>query len=124
MFLSRYAKLALIHGSDDWVSLRELAGFTVPDGVRAEPVRRDIAILVTRELLEEGLMVIGEVAEAGFTAWDLGNREALERVAATLMSDADSGWGLDTWLCNTAAGDSAAESARHEFDRSLWSWGD
>jgi hypothetical protein len=122
MILSRYAQLMLIHGCDDWVSLRELAGLVPSDEVPDVEVRREVAALVVRELLDERLVTLGTATLTGFVEWDSDTVSALGEATEVLRYGEGSGWGFDLYLCNTTAGNTAAEEARRTLDPALWSW--
>lgn len=122
MRLSQFSQLALLHGLDDWVSLRELGGFWTYDDIY-DPVRqRDCALLLARELLTTRMADIGETGDAGYTAWTGDIDELIERAVANGPHHTSNQWGLDVWFRNTPAGDERGRQARNELDRRLWCW--
>ncbi len=68
------------------------------------------AILLTRRLLLEGLVLPGDVTEAGFQPWHLTETEALERIAAEWRADHEAApTSFAVWLAATQAGEERGE---------------
>lgn len=122
MRLSQFSRLALLHGLEDWVSLRELGGYWSIDGL-CDPARQcDCALVLARELLSTGMVNVGEIDESGFAEWGGEIDELIDRAALNGWSGSNNGWGIDVWFKNTPAGDEQGRRARSELDRRLWSW--
>lgn len=120
--LGKYSQLALLYGLEDWVSMREVAGFALNSGVSDLADQVDIALLVLRELLDESLVEVGEISEDGFAAWDLDAPYALARVREEISGEVTNGTGMDLWLRNTPQGDVLGQLARTTLDPTLWRW--
>ena len=70
-------------GADDWVMACDVAWVARSMGGAKSPNDvRDLSVELIRELLDRGLMTIGDVTESGFHAWDLIATDAVDRVAA------------------------------------------
>lgn len=122
MIYSRFARLAALHGLEDWVSAREVGGFVASQGFSDQAVQRDLAVLVIRELLAEGLADVGEIGSEGFESWQATPEVILSRVESDVLEHPGSDWGMDIWIKNTPAGDEVGKAARKSLDPKLWSW--
>ena len=99
-------------GAEDWVMAADVAWLVkaITSGSDIERVRTE-AIELIEAVVTTGLMVVGDVTDGGFFAWDLSDQDALARVRASWPADVDvPGLGEVCWLENTNAGD---ERARH-----------
>jgi len=116
MSTSRTAKgEILVEGLADWVyvswALQAVKSHSEPGDDCAS--WRERTILLIRELLEEGLVEIGDVRNGVHIPWRSSVHASLERVRREWVAE----WG-DTvptpgaigWLCNTPAGDALARA--------------
>jgi len=73
----------LMSGADDWVLAAEVAWVAESTGGAKTPDQiRDLSLRLIRELLQQGMMEIGDLSEEAphFRKWNLPMEEALERV--------------------------------------------
>lgn len=104
--LTEAAVAVLQTGLDDWVSLADLdavAGFYGAD----DPARAELVEAVVRELAGSGLVRVGGLTRAGFSAFDVD----LERAVGVVLGEYRNrgpAWPFNAWLDTTDAGDAAA----------------
>lgn len=114
MAASRVIDELLIRGVDDWVTAADVAWLAKSvAGATSDEDVLDVATTIIKEVMNEGLMQVGDVTDGGFFEWDLSPEDALERVIRewrTLGRSPD--LGEVCWLANTPAGDARAEVVR------------
>jgi hypothetical protein len=106
--LSRCVDELLKRGLDDWIQAAEVAGIVKSVGsVATEREIRDLALDLIRDVIERGLMKIGEVSEKeGFVEWKVPIPEAVERVRGAWDAlDGMPDLGEVCWLANSDRGD-------------------
>jgi hypothetical protein len=107
----------LNRGLDDWIDITELAFVAKSVGMAGTDAEiRDLSIEIIRNVVQEGLMEVGDVTTDGFHRWGLSPDEVIKRI--------ERDWGAlgrwpytgdICWLSNTEQGD---EIARHLVDHS------
>lgn len=111
MELGIIAKQAVYAGSDDWVSLGELASFVTGWKMASSDAEAiPIALDVIREVVGNGMMEIGTVGYDGFRPWDKPIGESLEYIRSRASSQPLDEWLHVAWLQNTARGNEYAET--------------
>jgi hypothetical protein len=105
----------LNRGLDDWIDITELA-FVAKSVGRAgtDAEIRDLSIEIIRNVIQEGLMEVGDVTTDGFHRWGLSPDEALKRIEHDWA--ALGRWpytGDICWLSNTEKGDEIARQLDH-----------
>jgi hypothetical protein len=98
-------------GLDDWVSLAEVVGLVrqaVPQ-VNEEDLQENCVALI-RDVVDAGLMTLGEVSDGGFFEWQEPLDEAIGRIREAWDTKPETEWWFACWLANTPAGDSRARS--------------
>lgn len=107
--LSALVREALDAGLDDWVMLhtvvwiaRDAAAVDFPAVVRA---------LIER-LIDDGLMVPGDIGESGFEAWQVPADAAIQRVLEQCEALEWNPLTDGCWFANTPRGDELAQAAR------------
>ena len=124
MNLTRYARLSALHGLDDWLSARELGRIACDEGVVADELQRDFALLLARELLGEGLFEVGDINENSFLPWSGSVGENMLRVARVILGDRTDGWGLGVYFRVTTTGAAVGADAKSSLSPRLWAWDD
>ncbi len=71
----------LVRGLDDWIQAAEVSSVVreLEPGLSDAEVRV-AALVVVRRLLEEGLMLAGDLNHQGFTAWSISAVDSLGRI--------------------------------------------
>ena len=70
----------VMRGCDDWVQASEVASVAITEGgARSEKEIQDLSFEMTRRVIRDGLMVLGDVTEKGFKKWNLSSEEGLAR---------------------------------------------
>jgi hypothetical protein len=104
----------LIGGLDDWAD----AGWALQSmrlSGASDPIAlRDMTLTLIAEVLDERLMVAGDIVSGNHVPWHESAKEAAERIRREWVNE----WGNEVptpgaivWLSNTAAGDEMARSA-------------
>ena len=106
--LSELSAEVLREWLDDWVPLAAVCGWAGRLGARSDGEAERMSIATVGELVEQGLVVLGEVSDGGFTP----SREPLEQSLARLegvgqVEERDRR-GFGCWLSNTRRGDARA----------------
>jgi len=106
----------LVSGPDDWVMACEVAWVArSKGGARSSDAIRELSVELIRELLDRGLMTIGDVTESGFHAWELSTAEALDHVDAEWrMLSREPSLGDICWLQLTEKGEARAEAVTRD----------
>jgi hypothetical protein len=101
----------LILGLDDWLHFPDLVFETAPDTPRTDDISALYQVLTAlRELLESGLVVVGDVTEGGFSPWNIPLEDALDQVSQRWISlRRPVSFGDVCWLQNTPEGDRRAD---------------
>lgn len=102
----------LDRGLDDWIDVAEVMGIVVEFGDWPQgPEQDEWALALIRTLLEQGMMVAGDLSEEGFREWGLSPDAAFARIErewrALGRSPALHEIG---WLSNTEHGDAFARA--------------
>lgn len=108
---SQLSREVLRAGLDDWVPLAAVAGLARQLGASNDAETIDISLAAIRELVKQGLVVIGEVSDGGFFPWTEPLEDALTRMKIAWRTLDRDQWGFICWLSNTPAGD--AQARRH-----------
>jgi hypothetical protein len=100
----------LDRGLDDWIAITGVASVAkIIGGAVTDDEIRDLSIEIIRNVIQEGLMEVGDVTTDGFHRWALSSDEALKRI--------EHDWGAlgrwpytgdICWLSNTEQGDKRA----------------
>lgn len=100
----------LLRGVEDWVMASDVAWLIKLNAPERGPaLTRTDALQLIEDVVKTGLMVLGDVADAGFVPWDVPVDEALHRVRSSWRLDVDvPGLGEVCWLANTRLGDERA----------------
>jgi hypothetical protein len=100
----------VISGVDDWIMACEVASVAKFEGrASSESDSRNLSIQLIQEVLERGLMEIGDVTEGGFRTWNVSIEEAMERVQREWLALPEGpNLGDVCWLANTKKGDERA----------------
>ncbi len=110
----------VVRGADDWVMLTEVDACLISAAARHDVALEDrveVALEVVRRALEDGLMVAGDVGDAGFAPWNSSPTAAFARIAdewraiGPSLTMGDIGW-LDT----TPAGEARADEVRDQVN--------
>lgn len=95
----------LIRASDDWVHPADVFDVARFSGVTDEDAYVEQAIRLTSELLRRGLVVAGDLTEAGYQPWPLGPDESADRIARQWRGNREAApMSFFVWLQGTAAG--------------------
>lgn len=103
----------LANGTDDWVSAAEVYGIAVEfTALTAPEDRRDLALGAIARLVLAGLVVPGDVTDAGHVPWTCSPEEAVVRIVRDWSAREDPMVmpGEIVWLANTPAGDDLGEA--------------
>jgi hypothetical protein len=97
----------------DWVPLGEIDSIIIDNHLTESlPAQQEMALQVIRSLVEDGLMVIGDLPDRGsrLIAWDLPLDEALTRISDRFIGHYDDmgRWAVSVWLDLTEAGERVA----------------
>lgn len=100
----------VMRGLGDWVMAAEVVSVVKERATldQDEAIRSE-AMACIRAVVERGLMIVGDVTDDGFAAWEATQQESLARAEAAF--DALTGLpnlGEVCWLSNTPAGDEHA----------------
>lgn len=108
----------LMRGCDDWIQAAEVASVAIEvGGAESADKIRELSLRMIRQVVEQGLMELGDVdvagewaSKEGFRKWDLPIQEALNRVAAkwTALGRNPNLWEI-CWLRNTDKGNELGE---------------
>jgi hypothetical protein len=111
--MSESADRLLVLGLDDWLHFPDVVFEAAPDTPRTDDISALNQVLaVLRELLESELVLVGDVAEDGFSQWEMPSDEILRQVKERWISlRRPISFGDVCWLQNTPAGDRRAELA-------------
>lgn len=92
----------IVEGLDDWVQLDDVVWF----GRRADPHGdfRGLVRTLVEELLRPGLMVPGDVGDAGFEPWTTSPEESVRIVMEQCEALDWNPQGDGAWFANTDAG--------------------
>ena len=102
----------LARATDDWVHPADVFDVARFSGVADEESYVEQAIHLTSELLLQGLVIAGDLTEAGYQPWGIRPVEAAERIAAHWRADHDAApTSFFVWLQGTAAGLERGERA-------------
>ncbi|MBQ1161464.1 hypothetical protein KBZ21_25785 [Streptomyces sp. A73] len=94
----------LREGEDDWVMIDFVIG-TAEDYAQTHGGDfREISMALLKELLDEGLMEIGELGESGFEAWEEPTEQAIEKFQRACEACNWKPMGGLWWLANTEKG--------------------
>jgi len=101
----------LNRGLQDWVDAAEVAWVAQSvGGATAAGFAFELSIGIISNVLQEGLMVIGDVTGDGFKEWNMTSTEALDRIAREWKALGRSpNLGEICWLSNTREGDRRAQ---------------
>ncbi len=102
--LSACAKEILDRGLDDWIQAAEIASVVMRHATDV----RTVAIATIRELVDDGLVTVGDLTGDGFVPWNLPARECLARIEREWPTRRSPDLGEVCWLSNTEAGDAFA----------------
>jgi hypothetical protein len=107
-------------GADDWIQAAEVAWVAKSIGEASTDTDvRDLALELIREVVQHGLMEIGEVAADAFRKCPLSPEEALSRVTREWMPLSGlPDLGDVCWLCNTEAGNERGEELLRQREAS------
>ncbi|HET8988267.1 MAG TPA: hypothetical protein VFN43_07125 [Humibacillus sp.] len=95
----------LVRASDDWVHPADVFDVARFSGVTHQDAYVEQAIRLTSELLRRGLVIAGDLTEAGYQPWQLGPDESADRIAARWREDPDAApTSFFVWLQGTASG--------------------
>jgi hypothetical protein len=77
--------------------------------------RKAAALRALSELLEAGLVTLGEVGDGGFFEWDVEDEagHGIARVAAEYGRGDLAQWSFAVWVANTAKGNFVASAGQH-----------
>ena len=102
----------VVTGADDWVMACDVAWVAKSMGnAQSSDAIRELSVILIRELLERGLMTIGDVTESGFRAWNVTWQEAVDRVQKEWqMLPREPSLGDVCWLELTEKGRSQAQA--------------
>lgn len=109
----------LDEGLDDWVTLGHVLFRASVLSDAKGTAYRPLALDALSVLLENHLVIAGNIGDSGFEAWDLSPAQALDRIRAECETK---GWVLgltDVWLATTAEGDALARSIGEKGTRVL-----
>jgi hypothetical protein len=109
---SHLAVAVLREGLDDWVPLVVLDGLARKMGARNDVESRTMTLDAVRELVNAGLIRIGEVSDGGFVEWGGSVDSTVSRLEEVWSGSDRNVWGFSAWTCNTSAGDREASSPR------------
>lgn len=102
----------LIRGANDWVMAADVAWLAKSvGGVDTDQEVFSLSVRTIQAVVNEGLMMVGDVTDGGFFEWDLTPEAALakvEREWSVLGRLPD--LGDVCWLANTPAGDTRAKA--------------
>jgi len=114
MNLQRCLYALLERGALDWVYAGEVASVAkFTGGANTEDEIREISFVLTREVVQQGLMEIGDLLGEGgrFRKWDVSDQEALERVEREWIAlGRNPSLGEICWLQNTCKGNEIGKS--------------
>lgn len=113
MSLSEIISDILSRGLDDWIDLAEVATVVKNFGPKISNNEvRDMSVAVVRELLQSGLMQVGDLARDGFHPWQLALGESVARIEDEWVAlGRRPAVGEICWLHNTEAGNAKARSS-------------
>ena len=106
----------LISGLYDWVPLAQVDSAISRDDLAETPplAHQDLVLRTIRTLVEDGLMEIGDLPDAGekFAAWNLSVDATMERVTDCFVRHHDNPtlWEFSIWLNLTDAGERTAKA--------------
>lgn len=109
----------LVAGLDDWLHLADIA-WSAREFARGSEKQDVIAVAVEAltELLDQGLVEIGEVSDGGFFEWDATQEAAILRVQQEWMALGRVPQPGDVcWVANTKAGDKRAREIMDALER-------
>jgi hypothetical protein len=109
--ISQLACRVLQAGLDDWVPYAAVVGLARGLGAKSEPDAIEDGIATIRELVSQGLAVVGEVSDGGFFESSESLDATLVRVEGECGALDRSDWGFACWLQNTSRGDAQARAA-------------
>lgn len=106
--VTRLVEEVIVEGLDDWVQLHDVVWFSR----RAEPHGdfRGLVRAVVEQLLQRGLMVPGDVGDAGFEQWSTSVEDSIRTVMEQCEALNWNPQGDGAWFANTDAGKVLARS--------------
>ena len=109
----------LVRGEDDWVHAAEVAEVAQSiGGARTDADIQELSIDLVREVVERGLMKIGDVTEDGFQEWRAPLTDAVVRVKDEWTElGRRPNLGEIFWLANTEKGDDRAHRIRRNSSK-------
>jgi hypothetical protein len=103
----------VVHGIDDWIDAAEVVSIIINmEGVtiKDEGIIKEKSIELIKKVLQENLMIIGNVDREGFKPWSLSIEESIQKVKTKWESlERLPGLGQVCWLKNTEKGMKLAE---------------
>jgi hypothetical protein len=107
----------LIEGLQDSISLGEVHQQFLPEGDAARPLPKvqQLTLKMIRELVSDGLFVLGTPHRGSFNTWDLPLEEAMAKIENAYVTHFDDRWGWVTmcWLNLTDKGKKLALERYH-----------
>jgi hypothetical protein len=102
----------LAEGLDDWVPLLTVhfVAEKLWPAVDEAQIRERITSTI-QGLIEQRLVEIGTVSDAGFSSWNIESDVVRERLLEAFATEDENTWGFAAWLNNTPAGDAFANHA-------------
>jgi hypothetical protein len=103
----------LVGGLDDWADLGWVIQSARLTGATDSAALRALALALIRAVLEEGLMVAGDIVGGDFQPWSTSSEASVSRIEgewAARWGDAIPTPGSIAWLANTERGDALARN--------------
>ena len=102
----------LARAADDWVSAAGVIDLAGRSGIQDGDELRDLAVGLIARLVVTGMVVPGDVTDAGHSPWQCSNGEGLARIAEEWATRADPFVmpGEIVWLDTTELGQRAGEA--------------
>ncbi|GAB7142371.1 hypothetical protein [Mycobacterium riyadhense] len=109
----------LVSGLYDYVPLVQIASTIArEDMAETLPAQQELALQTIRSLVEDGLVLIGDLPFPGetFAGWDLSIDAAMDRVYDLFVGHYEERqlWDLTIWLALTPAGERLARELRNQ----------
>ncbi|MEU3193754.1 hypothetical protein ABZ686_24710 [Streptomyces sp. NPDC006992] len=102
--ITHLAEEVIREGEEDWVMVDFLIGVSEDHADANGGDFREISVALLRELLDDGLMEIGDLGESGFEAWSESTDDAIAKFKEGCESLNWRPMGGLWWLANTEKG--------------------
>jgi hypothetical protein len=102
----------LIHGSDDWVQAAEVVSIITSLNLAEDDSEiKKVFFTAVGQVLESGVMEIGDLSDDGFQAWPENPNKVMEKLNKRwdALNRLPKLWEL-CWLCNTQKGNEIAKT--------------